>query len=750
MKKIHCIIFILIFNISFSQKTNEIKIIVENNTCIKCACDFFKNDMLVATKKTDLNGLVILNDTVYNQFTHLKINLGNAASCTINKNTNLNDNIYICNQNNIDLKSNTLEEVAIYAKKSIIEDEGYKLTYNVDKELVKTAVNSSDLLRKTPMVSLDINGTPSIRGNSSVLIMVNDKPIVGLLPSQIIEQIPANQISKIEVITNPSSKYDAEGTAGIINIVTKTKINFKSSGYLNIGLGTTGSHLFANYIYALNNKWTISNYFNSLIYYPKSESFQTFTNQNSSFNRISNGKSEGQIYGYQLSIARSTEKSKMNFNFNYYTQNENNLERYKTNFVDNIYESNIIEKYSFLKLMTDYENKITDKLKINSSALFSYIPLNNYATIDALNVVSNSFIYNTMFSIDVENKITKKITSGIGTKINANFYKSSSSNFAFEAKQSLLALYTDNKFKINNTININLGLRFEEYSLNDYETIAVKYGNVFLNNSLNIKLNNKTSLSFLYGQRTQRPSYSSILPIQSYTSSNQVGIGNPNLNPEISNNYEVGFSKHLGNNFIKISPYYKYIKNRISNFIIVDNNYFNTNYINLSSEKNIGASLWVTLNLFKQKLSFNYGLDIIEKRLKYKNLYNNGIQYLNNLNLSYKITQTLTCNLFGNFNSPNIYLQGKENAFNYSNFSLQKEFNKENMKLAVSVDNPFNRGFKYTQEYVFDNYSYNNEITYLNRGIRVFFIYKFGNKDASKETNKDNNNDNILKQESIN
>jgi len=746
-KKIY-LLLLFIFHFSFSQN-QDITVKIGDDTCIKCECYFLENEAVIWNKKTDADGLIQLSDSIYSRFTVLKINLGNDAFCKVQKQSASNT-IYSCIAQTINLGSNTLEEVTVFAKKNLFEDEGNKLIYNVDKELVNTAVSSSDVLRKTPMVSVDINGTPSIRGNNNILIMVNDKVMTGILPSQVIEQIPASQILKIEVITSPGAKYDAEGTSGIINIVTKTKINLKSSGYLNIGLGATGSHLFSNFAYKANTKWIISNYLNSLIYYTKNEAFQNYTSQTTSFYKDARGKSSGQLYGYQLSAARSTDGSKLNFNFNYYGQHDKVGENYTTNRDSKRQESDIDEKYSYLKFMVDYENKLSEKYKINASAALSYLPVKNRSAINFSNFENDSSISNSTFTVDLEGKLSKKLTSEAGIKYNNNSLKTTSGQNPFDAKQILVALYSDNKIKISNRVNFNLGLRFENYSFSN-DSDATKTNNAFANSSINIKLNNKTSLSFLYGQRTQRPSYANLLPVQSYTTSNLIAIGNPGLNQEISNNYEVSFSKHLGNNFIKISPFYKFIKHKISNYMISNGDYFYTNYINLDNEQDLGISFWATLNLYNQKLSFNYGLDAIHKKLRFENQRSEGTQLLNTLNLSYKFTESFYCNLFGNFNTENVYLQGKENAFTFSNFSLQKDFNKGDIKLALSLDNPLSKGFKYTQDYNFNSATYTNEITYLNRGVRLFFIYKFGNsKDQdSNEMNK-TNNDNLLKNESIN
>ena len=307
----YCCFITLFFQFSFSQKNNEIKIIVEGNNCIYCDCYILNNEDIIFYKKTDVNGLFSLSDSIYNSFTSIKVELGNGANCIVKKEKKMTNYVFLCSKNEINLKSNTLEEVVIFTTKNIIQDEGDKLIYNVDKELTNTTGSSLDILRKTPMISVDMNGVPSITGNNNVLIMINNRVISGLTSSQIIEQIPSSQISKIEVITTPSAKYEAEGSSGIINIMTKRKINFKSSGYLNIGLGNKGSHLLSNYIYKINDKWSLSNFLNSLFYYPKSESIQIYKSENINYNKKSNGNTDGKIYSYQMAISRSDDKSKL-------------------------------------------------------------------------------------------------------------------------------------------------------------------------------------------------------------------------------------------------------------------------------------------------------------------------------------------------------------------------------------------------------------------------------------------------------
>ncbi len=207
-----------------------------------------------------------------------------------------------------------------------------------------------------------------------------------------------------------------------------------------------------------------------------------------------------------------------------------------------------------------------------------------------------------------------------------------------------------------------------------------------------------------------------------------ISVGNPDLNREISYNYEIGLSKYIGEHFIKISPFYRHVNNKISKYHSLRDHILYVTYTHLKSENDIGISFWASTNFLHKKLYINYGLDMIHRKLKHSEFKTTGTQFLNNLNIIYKITDDLYVNLFGAFNTPTTYLQGKENSYTYSNLSIQKNFLKGNLRIAGSVDNPFSKGIRVKQTYQIENFSYHNQITYYNRGIRLFIIYKFGKK----------------------
>ena len=136
--------------------------------------------------------------------------------------------------------SNTLDEVVIIAEKSTVEIRLDKRIYNVGKDMTVRGGSASDVLDNVPSVDVDVEGNVSLRGNENVRILIDGKPsaLVGLSGTDALRQLPADAIERVEVITSPSARYDAEGTAGILNIILRKGIATGLNGSINTTIGS--------------------------------------------------------------------------------------------------------------------------------------------------------------------------------------------------------------------------------------------------------------------------------------------------------------------------------------------------------------------------------------------------------------------------------------------------------------------------------------------------------------------------------
>jgi outer membrane receptor protein involved in Fe transport len=643
-----------------------------------------------------------------------------------------NDSIIHTNQQKVDTtKIVALDEVVVYAAKPLIEDDGHKMVYNVAMDPTNISATSIDILRKIPMVFVSPDGIPSIKGNSNVKILINGKETQGLSLTQVMEQVSPGEIRKVEVITSPSVRYAADGTAGIINIITRKRNYLKRSGYINVGAGTKGSHLMANYTHKFGDNWSLSNSFYGLLSYSDIVNTQEFHDGERNLRRNeSHGKSRGNLYSDQLSLTRQTKRMELSVYMNIYYQRMKQEEMSEaTEFTD--VDSEMRNGYSFYKGGVSYKLNLPGRLTISATAETFYLPINNRMTIYGNDAEYKYAIVNNTDNLDIEYRPSTALALNAGGGFSFNSFRDRNRT-TMSARQSIVSAYGEGTYKVSPKLSLNAGLRLENYGLRGWDVIGNNNTQLFLNAAVRYRFTNTSILSLSVSRRIQRPSYYSLLPIENYESSHDVSVGNPNLRSEISYNYEIGFSKYFGSQFIKIAPFYSYANNKISVLYAIKGGMLQANYTNLDNEKRLGISLWASIYLLRKRLTINYGLDLFRKYMSYHGNNENGTCLLNNINISCRITNWLSAAFFGSYNTPSVYMQGKESSYVYSNASLQTSFADGKIRLALSLDNPFSSSVVVKRKYHIDQFMYKNELSYHNRGVRIFAIYRFGkNKPGS-------------------
>ena len=731
------IIFVCLFLPLNLLCQSRFQIKVNDSLCVKCVCDLIRNDTIIATKLLDDRGYITIKDTEIKKIERLRIRSFDDYCYIKNFQDKLRSNTPLVINCQINLSRVSLDEVVVVASNRIIEDMGDKLVYNVSRDNVENTINATDILKSTPLVSIGANGSPSIKGNSSATILINGKKISGLSSGQILSQIPSSEIISVEVITAPSVKHLSSGSAGIINIITRKKINLKTAGNLGAGLGLAGSHIYTNYNYVLSDLNSISSSFSSLIYYPKLESsFYLKDINGDELNTINTiGNNNGVLYYHSLNYSKNNKNgNSFDLYFNYYSSKNKTELNGKNSDLSSV-NSNTEGGYDYFQIKAD---KILDIDKLGELELSigtSYLPVKNYLEFSDQRIENSSYIKNLTISTDLDFKLSRKIKGSLGAEINMDFtggksYFSQRANNIennFSQKRLLNSSYIEFDYKINNLSKLKFGVRNEGYFIYNNNILLQEISSFFYTLSYNGKITSKNTFSVNFFKRIERPSLNNLLPIVSNSNFILSNIGNPFLRPGLSYTLDIGISNYFGNSFIKISPFLTIIDKKISSFLTYTQKSKSLvrSPINLNKSLNFGLTSWISTSLFDKKININCGFDIISKQFKFKNLKNNGVQFLTKINTSFDLNRHFEINFFGNFSSRDFFIQGSKNPYTYSNISIKSKLSKK-LTFSLSVDNPFRKGYNAIERFDLVNVYYSSEQLFLDRNIRLMATYKFG------------------------
>lgn len=617
-------------------------------------------------------------------------------------------------------KTVNLNEVSVLATKHKVDDLGGKIVYNAYLEKVRTDVTTADLLRKVPMVAVDMYGNVSIRGNDRVKVLVNGHSLGILSTGQILEQISPADIIKVEVMTTPGVRYESQGTGGILNIITQKRIYFKSSGYLNIGAGTKGSHLMGNFNYILSRLWSLQNSFYSLVGYSSNTGSNNYSGN-------TDGNNVGQLYSYMGGVSRCNDKSQLNLGLQYLYQGTT----YEETRQDGGWQK-MNSGYHYISTVADYNLTIDDKTKMDFQTRFYFLPTHSTMHRESVPCYkSGSNIFGQMSQVDFTFRPLQILYINAGVSNNYSHFHDRCHDQVINSIDNFGA-YTELKFAIAPILSLMGGLRYEFYNIDAQLNRKKNYHDLFYNLGVDYKVTPFSTASLTFSRRTDRPTYATLLLDANYQGGDVIQQGNSNIEPCYSYLLEGGWSLYVGDNFFKFSPYYRYENAPISLFMRIEDGMMRQSSINLECSHSWGMELWSTMSLLKGKLNFNGGLDVMHTCLETNNKSNSGWQLQYTMNVTWQLLPSLYVNCYGTWQNRRIFIQGCQSSYLYSNISIQKSWHDDHYRLALSVDNPFRNGVMVKRNYDIDNTSYFSQTKYHNTGIRVFFIYKFGKRDMEK------------------
>lgn len=550
-----------------------------------------------------------------------------------------------------------LKEVQITGTAALVESKIDKIVYNAEKDLTSAGGNATDVLQKVPMVAVDINGNVSLRGDQNVRVLINGKPTgaTSASLSDVLKTIPADQIKSIEVITSPSAKYDAEGSAGIINIITKQKNMTGLSGSFSGGVGTRQNNGNFNLNYA-KNRFSLNMNVGGNFTWPQT-SLTGFNNDIQTTDpktgdpihtaTTSTGTSYVKRYGtignvgatYDLNAFNSFHTN-IRLNKGGFNTNSKSASDF-TNLISdstNNYNTNSLGHNSFggFDWNVDYTHKFKkegEELDLSTQWSHSKIvtDFTNYysATAGLPNLKNNIDGINNEYTLQADytlpvSKVFKIEAGGkeIIRRLNSNSdvfdYTTDASvmdNFIYDPLNSSTYLYNQNvtagytvlTFTLPKGYSILLGARDEYTTIHgvpqslgetDLQPFDNNYNTFIPSLTLQKQLSPTQTIKLAYSKRITRPSLQFLNPYINKTNILAQSEGNPALSPEVSQTVEVDYNAFIKSSVVNLSVYYKHTAGLIEGIAkpIVDSSSTQpgtlTTYQNIGDNNSFGASFF--------------------------------------------------------------------------------------------------------------------------------------------------------------
>ena len=692
-----------------------------------------------------------------------------------------------------------LDEVTITAKKSLIERKIDRLIVNVDQSILSAGSNTLQVLERAPGVFIDTDGSFTLNGRSGVNVMINGRPqqmSSGDL-NNYLNSLPASAIQKIELISNPSAAFDAEGTAGVINIVLKRNESYGTNGSVNASYGQGKYNTYASGA-SINNRNNISSLYVGINYNFRQSYNHLFTDRN-----YNEGQNNAQLYNQQAESIYPTSSILYNIGGDFYiskkttagvnisgnsthtkqdgtggtiiyNSQQNNTGKFDTKTTAKGKRKNIALNTNIRTEFNDDKGSFSTDLDYaeyqnNNTQFFeTYLFNANNTQTDEEFLKAYSDGWLRLFSLKSDaNIVTKKAgkfsfgakSSFVKNKNELNYFdvvnnqEIPNSNFSnhFKYMENINALYANWNYEHKKWL-YQVGLRAEQTNIEGIQILTSDrfkdhYFQLFPSLFVQYKPNENYTFGFTSGRRINRPNYFQLNPFRVYVDKSTYRVGNPDLKPEIGLNFEWSLSYKR---WLDISLSYSNKKDNIIPVLIQDDQTMTTavQLVNIGNYNYLGLDANVTLKPFKD-FSSRWNISLF---------YNEFLGEVTGFRLNEKGTAF-------RIRSNNIYSFGKgwstEMSFFYQpkytygitafdprwklDMGLQKSIFNNNGKISLTVTDIFRQ---YYPSGITDFGNINEQFKSV-RDTRIFtlaFSYNFGNnkvKSASKRTGAQEEKDRV-------
>ena len=682
----------------------------------------------------------------------------------------------------LELDYESLGEVEIIAEETSVEIRLDKKIYTVGKDLTVRGGTGSDVLDNIPSVSTDIDGNILLRGNDAARILINGKPsrLVGI-NSSFIKELPADAIEKVEVITSPSARYEAEGSGGIINIILRKSKKLGFNGSISANTGNPKSNSISTNINYRSGK---INFFNSSSVYDRirpgsssgiTEYFNgsepsTFFSEDRERERISDGYFINNGFEWYID-----DKTSLLGSFFYNDYSSDNLEsntireldansNILNTIIQNDYEDDVDNNREYNlnfekkldedgQLITidlqyenskEWENSIIDENSIVNESVIENIQSESY-------LIRSDFVLpigeNRQFEAGIRIESEDDITDyKVFDNIDNVFVEDLNQSNLFQYKEQISALYTQYGVKVDEKYSFLLGLRLENTLKNVNQLTIQDFTKIddtglFPTFNFGLEFGDDETLTFGYNRRIRRPWSRFINPFPTKISPILIWQGNPYLDPTYSNNLDLGYVKKYESSFtVNTSAYFQKSTNSINTIIEETGEFANINGvdvpivlrtpINLSTNERFGFELNLSYRKGR-KWNINSNFNLFQNKVE--GTYNDIVYDSENVSWSFRLNNKVT--LPGkvdwqtrmNVRGPNETAVSKSDGDFSIDLAFSKELFKDNATLTLNIKDLLDqRGWR--NETFNDNFYNDFEYRWSQRSTTLNFTYRFNQK----------------------
>lgn len=636
-----------------------------------------------------------------------------------------------------------ISEVEVVAEKQRVEFKIDRRVVNVSQNIVSTGGTAVEVLENTPSVQTDFEGNVTLRGSSNFTVLIDGRPSV-VKGSDALRQLPAAGIDKIEIITNPSAKYDPDGDSGIINVVMKRNQKDSFSGLVNLTAGLKDKYRGdANFTFR-SKKWDfmLGADFADMTNLGTRDMLQKITNGDTITTRHTLADGTNYHKGHNIKggidyiLSPSTTigivgtvgtMSHGDANLGHQITSYNLAIPSTYLFQDNsstrggkYWSGNVNFIHKFDKKGQDLQglfyfsgengDDVTNQINYNTDASYSPIDLNPYKYRSNESPVEHEYRAKLDYVLPINEK--DKLEAGYQGRMEKN-----KENFIFEEydypsaswinnpkysslvdfSQDIHALYGTFSHA-NNSFSYQLGLRTEYTnrnlnSLRANKTYSLTRFDFFPTVHLSQKFAKEFELQGSYSRRLNRPGGFMLEPFPTFMDPYNIRIGNPDLTPEYTGSYELTFLKHINASFISLEGYYRHTKDLMTRIqtLGTDGIMYQT-MANMNNDYSLGSELMINyeikpgMRLVASGTLYNYWL---KGAINGQNVDQQSTNFDGKLNFDVKLTNTTRMQLMGVYRGPTVSAQGSRDGMYFANASIKQDMLKNRLTATLQIQDIF-------------------------------------------------------------